>query len=373
MHTVRGTEPKRPAGKRGILDDRADECFDGKSPAQRGSGAGSAGSIAPGGASAGSGGPGVCRGLGGAVRSADALWAGPCAGPCGGLLCSLCGGGRAGGAAARLRGAVAAQRLFVVCAGGCGGCAVGLAGQIPARCAGGLRYVGRHGPVLCAGHWRRGGAGAVLHGRRPAGGAAGAGTAAFPARKTRLWHPAHRGRRGGCAGKPAAGTVLPRGGGVRGGGAGAVQPGTAGGGTGLQRDAGRGPLRRGPGPCLRGRRACLRGGCGLHSGPGPPGGSGCRLCGRLRDGGALRPAARAGFCSAVQRRGGHPVRAGSAQKLAGSCGRTGRPFPAGGARPLPGGGHPAGSRGSEPFVAGRDGERRVQCPAAPVRELPLGH
>lgn len=106
---------------------------------------------------------------------------------------------------------------------------------------------------------------------------------------------------------------------------------------------------------------------------GPPGGSGCRLCGRLRDGGALRPAARAGLCSAVQRRGGHPVRAGSAQKLAGSCGRTGRPFPAGGARPLPGGGHPAGSRGPEPFVAGRDGERRVQCPAAPVRELPLGH
>ena len=113
--------------------------------------------------------------------------------------------------------------------------------------------------------------------------------------------------------------------------------------------------------------------CGAHSGPGPPGGSVCRLCGRLRDGGALRPAARAGLCSAVQRRGGHPVRAGSAQKLAGSCGRTGRPFPAGGARPLPGGGHPVGSRGPEPFVAGRDGERRVQCPAAPVRELPLGH
>lgn len=87
----------------------------------------------------------------------------------------------------------------------------------------------------------------------------------------------------------------------------------------------------------------------------------------------LTGAARAGLCSAVQRRGGHPVRAGSAQKLAGSCGRTGRPFPAGGARPLPGGGHPAGSRGPEPFVAGRDGERRVQCPAAPVRELPLGH
>lgn len=83
--------------------------------------------------------------------------------------------------------------------------------------------------------------------------------------------------------------------------------------------------------------------------------------------------ARAGLCSAVQRRGGHPVRAGSAQKLVGSCGRTGRPFPAGGARPLPGGGHPAGSRGPEPFVAGRDGERRVQCPAAPVRELSLGH
>ena len=119
-------------------------------------------------------------------------------------------GGRAGGAAAWLRGAVAAQRLFVVCAGGCGGCAVGLAGQIPARCAGGLRYVGRHGPVLCAGHRRRGGAGAVLHGGRPAGGAAGAGTAAFPARKTRLWHPAHRGRRGSGTGKPAAGTVLPR-------------------------------------------------------------------------------------------------------------------------------------------------------------------
>ena len=99
-----GNRTKRPAGKRGILDDRADECFDGKSPAQRGSGAGSAGSIAPGGASAGSGGPGVCRGLGGAVRSADALWAGPCAGPCGGLLCPLCGGGRAGGAAAWLRG-----------------------------------------------------------------------------------------------------------------------------------------------------------------------------------------------------------------------------------------------------------------------------
>ena len=84
-------------------------------------------------------------------------------------------------------------------------------------------------------------------------------------------------------------------------------------------------------------------------------------------------AAWAGLCSAVQRRDGHPVRAGSAQKLAGSCGRTGRPFPAGGARPLPGGGHPAGSRGPEPFVAGRDGERRVQCPAAPMRELPLGH
>ncbi len=50
-----------------------------------------------------------------------------------------------------------------------------------------------------------------------------------------------------------------RGGGVRGGGAGAVQPGTAGGGTGLQRDAGRGPLCRGPGPCLWGRRACLQG------------------------------------------------------------------------------------------------------------------
>lgn len=158
MQTVRGTEQNSPPESGGFFYDRADGCFIFGRAVFAAFALGGTGDAAPGGAAAGSGGHRLCRRLGGAVRGADALWAGvdPWAGR--GLLCPLRGRGGAGAAAPRAGSTLAAQPVSAVCAGRSRGGTLAAAAKVCARRAGGLRHPDRHGTVLCVGQQRRGAA-----------------------------------------------------------------------------------------------------------------------------------------------------------------------------------------------------------------------
>ena len=285
----------------------------------------------------------AARRLGGAVWGTHPLRAGADARLCGGLLRCLCGRGSAGAAAPWVRGAVAGQHLSALRHRGRRSGTVALAGSVPARPAGGLRGPGAGGRLLCLRpHRRRGRPAAHLRGRCPAGGGAGLCPAAVPARNARRGDAACRGRCRCGPGRGRTGAGLPW--------------------RRVLRGAGSRPLLPGPGesrPCLLCRAGCstLRGGClprpggsrallrqcsGCSAGPRTPGGSLCRLCRRLCDGGALRPAARQCLWLCLQRRGGAGAGRAAARRLAGPGARrrTGR---TGGAAPFFGGGHPAGS------------------------------
>ncbi len=146
-----GNRTKTPRRKAGDFYDRADGCFIFGRAVLAAFALGGTGDAAPGGAAAGSGGHRLCRRLGGAVRGADALWAGadPWAGR--GLLCALRSRGGAGTVAPRTGGALAAQPVSAVCAGRCRGSPLAAAAKVCTRRAGGLRHIDRHGAVLCAG------------------------------------------------------------------------------------------------------------------------------------------------------------------------------------------------------------------------------
>ena len=150
MQTVRGTE-QTPRRKAGDFYDRADGCFIFGRAVLAAFALGGTGDAAPGGAAAGSGGHRLCRRLGGAVRGADALWAGADPWTGRGLFCTLRGRGGAGAAAPWAGGALAAQPVSAVCAGRCRGSPLAAAAKVCTRRAGGLQYIDRHGAVLCAG------------------------------------------------------------------------------------------------------------------------------------------------------------------------------------------------------------------------------
>ena len=112
------------------------------------------------------------------------------------------------------------------------------------------------------------------------------------------------------------------------------------------------------------------GGAGTRTAGGDP----CRLCGRLRIRGALRAAARKRLWAAVQRLRRHGGGLSAARRLA--CPGSRHPAERGKrsrARPQCGGVHPAGSRGAEPFLAGRNGERGLRGLAPAAGGFPLGH
>ena len=335
---------------------------------------GSTGDAAPGGAAAGSGGHRLCRRLGGAVRGADALWAGadPWAGR--GLLCPLCSRGGAGAAAPWTGGALAAQPVSAVCAGRCRGSPLAAAAKVCPRRAGGLRYIDRHGAVLCAGQQRRGRPSAVQRGRRPACGGHWLRAAQICPGAPGYGHAAGGRSCGGGAGQCAVGVVLTRGAGVCRRRAGAVLPGTEVCRPERQCGAGGSPLRRRPCPCPGGSGAwlchCSGGGAGTRAAGGDP----CRLRGRVRVRGTLRTAARKRLWAAVQRLRRHGGGLSAARRLA--C--SGSRHPAerrkrSRARPQCGGIHPAGSRGAEPFLTGGDGERGLRGLAPAAGRFPLGH
>ena len=216
---------------------------------------GGTGDAAPGGPAAGSGGHRLCRRLGGAVRGADALWAGadPWAGR--GLLCALRSRGGAGAVAARAGGALAAQPVSAVRAGRCRGSPLAAAAKACARRAGGLRYIDRHGAVLCAGQQRRGRPFIVQRGGRPACGGNRLRAAQICPGAPGHGHAAGGRSRGGGAGQCAVGVVFARGAGVCRRRAGAVLPGAEACRPERQRGAGCRPLRGRPCPCPGGSGA----------------------------------------------------------------------------------------------------------------------
>ena len=335
---------------------------------------GGTGDAAPGGAAAGGGGHRLCRRLGGAVRGADALWAGadPWVGR--GLLCALRSRGGAGTAAPRTGGALAAQPVSAVCAGRCRGSPLAAAAKVCTRRAGGLRYIDRHGIVLCAGQQRRGRPFAVQCGRRSACGGNRLRAAQICPGAPGHGHAAGGRSRGGGAGQCAVGVVFARSTGVCRRRAGAVLSGTEVCRPERQCGAGCSPLRGRPCPCPGGSGAWLCHGSGGGTGTRAAGGDPCRLRGRLRIRGTLRAAARKRLWAAVQRLwrygGGLPA----ARRLACPDGRHltergKRPR----ARPQCGGVHPAGSRGAEPFLTGRNGERGLRRFAPAAGGFPLGH
>ena len=335
---------------------------------------GGTGDAAPGGATVGSGRHRLCRRLGGAVRGADALWAGadPWSGR--GLLCPLRGRGSAGAAAPRAGNTLAAQPVSAVCAGRSRGSTLAAAAKVCARRAGGLRYFDRHGAVLCAGQQRRGRPFAVQRGGRIACG------------EHRLWaaqicpgapghgHAAGGRSRGSGAGQCAVGMVFARGIGVCRRRAGAVLPGAEVCRPERQRGAGCRPLRRRPRPCPGGSGTWLCHGSGGGAGTRAAGGDPCRLRGRVCIRGTLRAAARKRLWAAVQRLRRHGGDLSAARRVAGPGSGTltergKRPR----ARPQCGGVHPAGSRGAEPFLTGGDGERGLRGLAPAAGGFPLGH
>ena len=369
-----GNRTKLPAGKRGIFYDRADGCFIFGRAVFAAFALGGTGDAAPGGAAAGSGGHRLCRRLGGAVRGADALWAGadPWAGR--GLLCALCGRGGAGAAAPWAGGALAAQLVSAVCAGRCRGSPLAAAAKISARRAGGLRHPDRHGTVLCAGQQRRGRPFAVQRGGRIACGGNRLRAAQICPGAPGHGHAAGGRSRGSGAGQCAVGMVFARGIGVCRRRAGAVLPGTEICRPERKCGAGRSPLRRRPCPCPGGSGAWLCHGSGGGAGARTAGGDPCRLRGRVRVRGALRAAARKCLWDAVQRLRRHGGGLPAARRLACPGGR--HPAERGKhprARPQCGGVHPAGSRGAEPFLTGRNGERGLRGPAPAAGGFPLGH
>ena len=368
-----GNRTKLPAGKRGIFYDRADGCFIFGRAVLAAFALGGTGDAAPGGAAAGSGGHRLCRRLGGAVRGADALWAGadPWAGR--GLLCALCGRGGAGAAAPWAGGALAAQPVSAVCTGRCRGSTLAAAAKVCTRRAGGLRHPDRHGAVLCAGQ-QRGRPFAVQRGGRSAGGGHRLRAAQICPGAPGHGHAAGGRSRGGGAGQCAMGVVFARGAGVCRRRAGAVLPGAEACRPERQRGTGCSPLRRRPCPCPGGSGAWLCHGSGGGAGTRTAGGNPCRLRGRLRIRGTLRAAARKRLWAAVQRLRRHGGGLPAARRLAGSGGGTltergERPR----ARPQCGGIHPAGSRGAEPCLAGGDGERGLRGLAPAAGGFPLGH
>ncbi len=244
MQTVRGTE-QNPRRKAGDFYDRADGCFIFGRAVLAAFALGGTGDAAPGGAAAGSGGHRLCRRLGGAVRGADALWAGadPWAGR--GLLCALCGRGGAGAAAPWAGGALAAQPVSAVCAGRCRGSTLAAAAKVCTRRAGGLRHPDRHGAVLCAGQ-QRGRPFAVQRGGRSAGGGHRLRAAQICPGAPGHGHAAGGRSRGGGAGQCAVGVVFARGAGVCRRRAGAVLPGAEVCRPERQRGVGCSPLRRRP-------------------------------------------------------------------------------------------------------------------------------
>ena len=335
---------------------------------------GGTGDAAPGGAAAGSGGHRVCRRLGGAVRGADALWAGadPWAGR--GLFCTLRGRGGAGAAAPRAGGALAAQPVSAVCAGRSRGSPLAAAAKVCARRAGGLRYIDRHGAVLCAGQQRRGRPFAVQHGRRPACGGNRLWAAQIRPGAPGHGHAAGGRSRGGGAGQCAVGVVLAGSAGVCRRRAGTLLPGAEACRPERQRGTGGSSLRRRPCPCPGGSGAGLCHSSGGGAGTRTAGGDTCRLRGRVRIRGALRAAARKRLWAAVQRLRRYGGGLSAARRVAGSGGGTlteRRKHPR--ARPQCGGVHPAGSRGAEPFLAGGDGERGLRGSAPAAGGFPLGH
>ena len=331
------------------------------------------GDAAPGGAAAGSGGHRLCRRLGGAVRGADALWAGadPWAGR--GLLCPLCSRGGAGAAAPWTGGALAAQPVSAVCAGCCRGSPLAAAAKVCARRAGGLRHPDRHGAVLCA--WQQWGRPfAVQCGRRPACGGNRLRAAQICPGAPGHGHAAGGRSCGGGAGQCAVGVVFARGAGVCRSRAGALLPGAEVCRPERQRGTGGSSLRRRPCPCPGGSGAWLCHGSGGGAGTRTAGGDPCCLRGRLRIRGALRAAARKRLWAAVQRLRRHGGGLSAARRLA--CPGSRHPAERGKrsrARPQCGGFHPAGSRGAEPFLTGGDGERGLRGAAPAAGGFPLGH
>ena len=335
---------------------------------------GGTGDAAPGGAAAGSGGHWLCRRLGGAVRGADALWAGvdPWAGR--GLLCPLRGRGGAGTAAPWTGCALAAQPVSAVCAGRCRGSPLAAAAKVCPRRAGGLRYIDRHGAVLCAGQQRRGRPSAVQCGRRPACGGNRLRAAQICPGTPGHGHAAGGCSRGGGAGQCAVEVVLARGAGVCRRRAGAVLPGSKTCRPERQRGAGGSPLRRRPCPCPGGSGAWLCHGSGGGAGTRTADGNPCRLRGRVRVRGTLRTAARKRLWAAVQRLRRHGGGLSAARRVA--CPGSRHPAERGKrsrARPQCGGVHSAGSRGAEPFLTGRNGERSLRGLAPAAGGFPLGH
>ena len=334
---------------------------------------GGTGDAAPGGAAAGSGGHRLCRRLGGAIRGTDALWAGvdPWAGR--GLLCALRSRGGAGAAAPRAGSTLAAQPVSAVCAGRSRGGTLAAAAKVCARRAGGLRYIDRHGAVLCAGQQRRGRPFTVQRGRRPACGGHRLRAAQICPGAPGHGHAAGGRSCGGGAGQRAVGVAFARGAGVCRRRAGAVLPGAEACRPERQRGTGCSPLRGRPCPCPGGSGAWLCHGSGGGAGTRTAGGDPCRLRGRLRIRGTLRAAARKRLWAAVQRLRRHGGGLSAARRLACSGGGTltergERPR----ARPQCGGVHPAGSRGAEPFLAGGDGECGLRGLAPAAGGFPLG-
>ena len=357
MQKVRGAE-QTPRRKAGIFYDRADGCFIFGWAVLAAFAFGGAGDAAPGGAAAGSGGHRLCRRLGGAVRGADALWAGADPWADRGLLCPLRSRGGAGAIAPRAGGTLAAQPVSAVCAGRSRGGTLAAAAKVCARRAGGLRHPDWHGTVLCAGQQRRGRPFAVQRGGRIACGGYRLWAAQICPGAPGHGHAAGGRSRGGGAGQCAVGVVFARGAGVCRRRAGAVLPGTEACRPERQRGTGRSALRRRPCPCPGGSGAWLCHGSGGGAGTRTAGGDPCRLRGRVRIRGALRAAARKCLRAAVQRLRRHGGGLPAARRLACPGGR--HPAERGErprARPQCGGVHPAGSRGAEPFLAGGDGER----------------
>ena len=132
---------------------------------------------------------------------------------------------------------------------------------------------------------------------------------------------------------------------------------------------------------LRGRTG-LRPGCGGPflrdggrggAGPGTAHRDGGRLCRRLCHRGALCPTARECLSIPVQCLRGAGGGVGAAGRVAGpGTGRKSRACTHGPA-PVQRRRHPAGTGGSEPFFAGRDGQRCLRRPAAPAGGFPLGN
>ena len=371
MQKARGTEPM-PRRKAGSCYDRADGCADDRGKGCTGLAAGTAGRAAPGGAQAGGGGGGFCRRLGGAVRGADALWPGVCAGLRRGLLRGLCGGCGAGDTAARLRGTVAPQHLPAVRAGSRRGRALDGSKKACPRCAGRMRNTDGRGTVLCAGRERRR-AGVLRCGRCHAGGGHWAVPAAVRTEKAGCRDAACGNSRGGGARQCGPVEVLAWGCAVCRGGTGAVLQGTGQVCPFRLRRSGRRAVRSRPSIGSGGSRPdlCNSGGSGTGSRAAHRNGGG--VCRRLRHRGALRAAARECVPVSAQRLRGAGGGLGPAAGAAGSGAGGKEARRSARAAAVPRGGNPAGTGGAEPFVAGGDGERCLRNASAPQRRFPVGH